>query len=122
MLINKLKFSLYTFILTPVVFGGVKGRHRNKSYIFISQSSITVAVMFIPVQGSWATPPQRGRLLYAPLLLVEEGAAREGYISKSSGPLCTFTCLPVRGTHSDPNHGKRGSADSLVEAVSPEMT
>lgn len=72
------------------------------------------------VQGSWATPPQRGRLLYAPLLLVEEGAAGEGYLGKSSGPLRTFTCLHVPGTHSDPSHGKRGSADSLVEAVSPE--
>ena len=78
--------------------------------------------MFILVQGSWANPPQRGRLLYAPLLLVEEGAAREGYLSKSSGPLCTFTCLHVPGTHSDPSHGKRGSADSLVEAVSAEGT
>ncbi|EPY72942.1 calcium channel, voltage-dependent, L type, alpha 1F subunit [Camelus ferus] len=68
-------------------------------------------------QGSWATPPQRGRLLYAPLLLVEEGAAGEGYLGKSSGPLRTFTCLPVPGTHSDPSHSKRGSADSLVEAV-----
>uniref|UniRef100_A0A4W2E687 Voltage-dependent L-type calcium channel subunit alpha n=1 Tax=Bos indicus x Bos taurus TaxID=30522 RepID=A0A4W2E687_BOBOX len=68
-------------------------------------------------QGSWATPPQRGRLLYAPLLLVEEGAAGEGYIGKSSSPLHTFTCLHVPGTHSDPSHGKRGSADSLVEAV-----
>ena len=76
--------------------------------------------MFILVQGSWATPPQRGRLLYAPLLLVEEGAAGEGYIGKSSSPLHTFTCLHVPGTHSDPSHGKRGSADSLVVAVSPE--
>lgn len=75
--------------------------------------------MFILVQGSWATPPQRGRLLYAPLLLVEEGAAGEGYLGKSSGPLRTFTCLHVPGTHSDSSHGKRGSADSLVEAVSP---
>ena len=77
-------------------------------------------LMFILVQGSWATPPQRGRLLYAPLLLVEEGAAGDGYLGKSSGPLRTFTCLHVPGTHSDPSHGKRGSADSLVEAVSPE--
>ncbi|KAK2082797.1 Voltage-dependent L-type calcium channel subunit alpha-1F [Saguinus oedipus] len=68
-------------------------------------------------RGSWATPPQRGRLLYAPLLLVEEGAAGEGYLGRSSGPLRTFTCLHVPGTHSDPSHGKRGSADSLVEAV-----
>lgn len=76
--------------------------------------------MFILVQGSWATPPQRGRLLYAPLFLVEEGAAGERYLSKSSGPLCTFTCLQVPGTHPVSSHGKRGSADSLVEAVSSE--
>lgn len=75
--------------------------------------------MFILIQGSWATP-QRGRLLYAPLFLVEEGTARERYLGKSSGPLHTFTCLHVPGTHSDPSHAKRGSADSLVEAVSPE--
>ena len=51
---------------------------------------------------------------------MEEGAAGEGYLGKSSGPLRTFTCLHVPGTHSDSSHGKRGSADSLVEAVSPE--
>ncbi|XP_036772752.2 voltage-dependent L-type calcium channel subunit alpha-1F isoform X2 [Manis pentadactyla] len=68
-------------------------------------------------QVSWATPPQQGRLLYAPLLLVEEGLAGQGYLGKSGGPLHTFTCLHVPGTHSDPSHGKRGSADSLVEAV-----
>ncbi|XP_017527195.1 voltage-dependent L-type calcium channel subunit alpha-1F isoform X2 [Manis javanica] len=68
-------------------------------------------------QGSWATPPQQGRLLYAPLLLVEEGLAGQGYLGKSGGPLHTFTCLHVPGTHSVPSHGKRGSADSLVEAV-----
>lgn len=76
--------------------------------------------MFLVVQGSWATPPQQGRLLYAPLLLVEEGLAGQGYLGKSGGPLHTFTCLHVPGTHSVPSHGKRGSADSLVEAVSPE--
>uniref|UniRef100_A0A452S9T5 Voltage-dependent L-type calcium channel subunit alpha n=1 Tax=Ursus americanus TaxID=9643 RepID=A0A452S9T5_URSAM len=78
---------------------------------------LIISLMFVLVQGSWATPPQRGRLLYAPLLLVEEGAAGEGYLGKSSGPLRTFTCLHVPGTHSDSSHGKRGSADSLVEAV-----
>ncbi|XP_037677401.1 voltage-dependent L-type calcium channel subunit alpha-1F [Choloepus didactylus] len=69
------------------------------------------------VQGSWATPPQWRRLLYAPLFLVEEGAAGEGHLSKSRGPLRTFTRLHMPGTHSDPSRGKRGSADSLVEAV-----
>ncbi|XP_004713266.1 voltage-dependent L-type calcium channel subunit alpha-1F [Echinops telfairi] len=69
------------------------------------------------MQGSWASPPQQGRLLYAPLFLVEEGAAGERYIGKSRGPLQTFTCLHLPSTHSEPTHGKRGSADSLVEAV-----
>ncbi|XP_077001970.1 voltage-dependent L-type calcium channel subunit alpha-1F isoform X2 [Tamandua tetradactyla] len=69
------------------------------------------------VQGSWATPPQWGRLLYAPLFLVEEGAAGEVYLGKSGTPLRAFTRLQVPGTHSDPSRGKRGSADSLVEAV-----
>uniref|UniRef100_A0A8C6YL36 Voltage-dependent L-type calcium channel subunit alpha n=1 Tax=Naja naja TaxID=35670 RepID=A0A8C6YL36_NAJNA len=44
---------------------------------------------------SWATPPKRGRLLYAPLILVEEER------------------VPLR--HS--SGGRSGSADSLVEAV-----
>ncbi|KAM7339274.1 hypothetical protein ACRRTK_002758 [Alexandromys fortis] len=68
-------------------------------------------------QGSWAAPPQKGRLLYAPLLLVEDTTVGEGYLNKLSGPLRTFTCLQVPGAHSDPSHRKRGSADSLVEAV-----
>ncbi|XP_052599460.1 voltage-dependent L-type calcium channel subunit alpha-1F [Peromyscus californicus insignis] len=68
-------------------------------------------------QGSWAAPPQKGRLLYAPLLLVEEATVGEGYLNKLSGPLRTFACLQVPGAHSNPSHRKRGSADSLVEAV-----
>lgn len=75
---------------------------------------------FILIQGSWAAPPQKGRLLYAPLLLVEDATVGEGYLNKLSGPLRTFTCLQVPGAHSDPSHRKRGSADSLVEAVSPD--
>ncbi|XP_075394260.1 voltage-dependent L-type calcium channel subunit alpha-1F isoform X2 [Tenrec ecaudatus] len=69
------------------------------------------------MQGSWASPPQQGRLLYAPLFLVEEGAAGERCIGKSRGHLRTFTCLHMPGTHSESTRGKRGSADSLVEAV-----
>ncbi|XP_021514163.1 voltage-dependent L-type calcium channel subunit alpha-1F isoform X3 [Meriones unguiculatus] len=68
-------------------------------------------------QGSWAAPPQKSRLLYAPLLLVEEATVGRGYLGKVSGPLRTFTCLQVPGAPLDPSHGKRGSADSLVEAV-----
>uniref|UniRef100_A0A8C6W4Q7 Voltage-dependent L-type calcium channel subunit alpha n=1 Tax=Nannospalax galili TaxID=1026970 RepID=A0A8C6W4Q7_NANGA len=68
-------------------------------------------------QGSWVTPPQRGRLLYAPLLLVDEAAVGEGRLGKTSAPLPTFTCLQVPGAHLNSGHGKRASADSLVEAV-----
>ncbi|KAG8447825.1 hypothetical protein GDO86_015071 [Hymenochirus boettgeri] len=70
---------------------------------------------------SWANPPKRGRLLYAPLILVEEDRAvptmpcthwyRE---EESKSPYCHYTQLrvpPQRLTE------KRGSADSLVEAV-----
>lgn len=76
--------------------------------------------MFILVQGSWETSPQRGWIMYAPLLLVEDVAEVEGSLRKSSGSLHTFTCLDVPVTHSDPSHSKKGSADRLVEAVSPE--
>ncbi|XP_068939098.1 voltage-dependent L-type calcium channel subunit alpha-1F, partial [Petaurus breviceps papuanus] len=69
-------------------------------------------------QGSWATPPQRSHLLYAPLLLVEEGRL-QGHSSEggSRGPLHTYARLHVPSTHIPPSPGKRGSADSLVEAV-----
>ncbi|XP_027696988.1 voltage-dependent L-type calcium channel subunit alpha-1F [Vombatus ursinus] len=69
-------------------------------------------------QGSWATPPQRGHLLYAPLLLVEEGRLQGDYTEgESQGPLRTYARLHVPSTHIPPSPGKRGSADSLVEAV-----
>ncbi|XP_072483436.1 voltage-dependent L-type calcium channel subunit alpha-1F [Notamacropus eugenii] len=69
-------------------------------------------------QGSWATPPQRGHLLYAPLLLVEEGRLQGDYTNRGSrGPLHTYARLRVPSTHLPPSPGKRGSADSLVEAV-----
>ncbi|XP_074057973.1 voltage-dependent L-type calcium channel subunit alpha-1F [Macrotis lagotis] len=64
-------------------------------------------------QGSWATPPQRGHLLYAPLLLVEGGSLQGDYTEGGAlGPLHTYARL-----HIPPGPGKRGSADSLVEAV-----
>lgn len=81
---------------------------------------LPICCLFILTQGSWAAPPQKGRLLYAPLLLVEESTVGEGYLGKLGGPLRTFTCLQVPGAPSDPSHRKRGSADSLVEAVSPD--
>uniref|UniRef100_A0A8C0HER8 Voltage-dependent L-type calcium channel subunit alpha n=1 Tax=Chelonoidis abingdonii TaxID=106734 RepID=A0A8C0HER8_CHEAB len=82
---------------------------------------------------AWAAPPKRGRLLYAPLLLVEEGELTvRGWGEKSSS-----WSLPPRsrtrwGAHesdlpwppythlhmpSPSYHNQRGSADSLVEAV-----
>ncbi|XP_075180398.1 voltage-dependent L-type calcium channel subunit alpha-1F [Anomaloglossus baeobatrachus] len=70
---------------------------------------------------SWANPPKRGRLLYAPLILVEEDSAmptipcthwyRE---EEGKAPYCTYTQLHVPGQRLKE---KRGSADSLVEAV-----
>nr|XP_032634771.1 voltage-dependent L-type calcium channel subunit alpha-1F-like [Chelonoidis abingdonii] len=84
-------------------------------------------------QAAWAAPPKRGRLLYAPLLLVEEGELTvRGWGEKSSS-----WSLPPRsrtrwGAHesdlpwppythlhmpSPSYHNQRGSADSLVEAV-----
>uniref|UniRef100_A0A452S9W5 Voltage-dependent L-type calcium channel subunit alpha n=1 Tax=Ursus americanus TaxID=9643 RepID=A0A452S9W5_URSAM len=97
--------------------GNEEQENKDEDEEVPTKDLVIISLMFVLVQGSWATPPQRGRLLYAPLLLVEEGAAGEGYLGKSSGPLRTFTCLHVPGTHSDSSHGKRGSADSLVEAV-----
>ncbi|XP_073498442.1 voltage-dependent L-type calcium channel subunit alpha-1F [Phyllobates terribilis] len=70
---------------------------------------------------SWANPPKRGRLLYAPLILVEEDSNlpsipcthwyRE---EEGKAPYCTYTQLRVPGQRLKE---KRGSADSLVEAV-----
>uniref|UniRef100_A0A8C0H954 Voltage-dependent L-type calcium channel subunit alpha n=1 Tax=Chelonoidis abingdonii TaxID=106734 RepID=A0A8C0H954_CHEAB len=57
---------------------------------------------------AWAAPPKRGRLLYAPLLLVEEGELT----SDLPWPPYTHLHMP-----SPSYHNQRGSADSLVEAV-----
>uniref|UniRef100_A0A8C1P3F3 Voltage-dependent L-type calcium channel subunit alpha n=1 Tax=Cyprinus carpio TaxID=7962 RepID=A0A8C1P3F3_CYPCA len=85
--------------------------------------------------ASWAnTGPQRGRLLYAPLILVEEeGASAYGvpasvrhsssgwYSGPSTGgggqPYRAYTSLRVPTQLSPHYSEKRGSADSLVEAV-----
>uniref|UniRef100_A0A8C1TAJ0 Voltage-dependent L-type calcium channel subunit alpha n=1 Tax=Cyprinus carpio TaxID=7962 RepID=A0A8C1TAJ0_CYPCA len=85
--------------------------------------------------ASWAnTGPQRGRLLYAPLILVEEeGAGGAGmpasvrhsssgwYSGPSTGgggqPYRAYTSLRVPTQLSPHYSEKRGSADSLVEAV-----
>ncbi|MED6291602.1 hypothetical protein CHARACLAT_025294 [Characodon lateralis] len=93
---------------------------------------------------SWAKPcPRRGRLLYAPLILVEEegspswggglvgegknggaGGAADGppWYSGPTGtsappPYRAYTTLRVPTQLSAPFAEKRGSADSLVEAV-----
>uniref|UniRef100_A0A672P2V9 Voltage-dependent L-type calcium channel subunit alpha-1F-like n=1 Tax=Sinocyclocheilus grahami TaxID=75366 RepID=A0A672P2V9_SINGR len=65
---------------------------------------------------SWAnTGPRRGRLLYAPLILVEE---EEGAGGASVGqPYRAYTTLRVPTQLSPQYSEKRGSADSLVEAV-----
>uniref|UniRef100_A0A8B9LEC6 Voltage-dependent L-type calcium channel subunit alpha n=1 Tax=Astyanax mexicanus TaxID=7994 RepID=A0A8B9LEC6_ASTMX len=95
--------------------------------------------------ASWANPsPRRGRLLYAPLILVEDEVAggaggvgiwdkkagstnvpvaeHPGWYSGSSGgraaqPYRAYTTLRVPTQLSPHYSEKRGSADSLVEAV-----
>ncbi|XP_060109232.1 voltage-dependent L-type calcium channel subunit alpha-1F [Heteronotia binoei] len=83
---------------------------------------------------SWATPPKRSRLLYAPLILVEEDGSpgrdweqnssslppmsrARWYTEEQELPYRTYGHLhvpsPLKHGYSD----KRGSADSLVEAV-----
>uniref|UniRef100_A0A8C4SC17 Voltage-dependent L-type calcium channel subunit alpha n=1 Tax=Erpetoichthys calabaricus TaxID=27687 RepID=A0A8C4SC17_ERPCA len=67
---------------------------------------------------SWATSgPRRGRLLYAPLILVEEDGSGLWGDKKSGSPYHAYTTLHVP-THLQRGYSeKRGSADSLVEAV-----
>ncbi|XP_047441493.1 calcium channel, voltage-dependent, L type, alpha 1F subunit isoform X2 [Mugil cephalus] len=91
--------------------------------------------------ASWANPcPRRGRLLYAPLILVEEegsppwggggkkgggvtgGAPRPAWYGDPGGtsappPYRAYTTLRVPSQLGAPFTEKRGSADSLVEAV-----
>ncbi|XP_038603650.1 voltage-dependent L-type calcium channel subunit alpha-1F [Tachyglossus aculeatus] len=82
---------------------------------------------------SWANPVPRSRLLYAPLILVEEargsgwerGAggslplrSRDSwYQEEPEGPYRAYTQLRVPTQRPSGSRGKRGSADSLVEAV-----
>ncbi|XP_069501369.1 voltage-dependent L-type calcium channel subunit alpha-1F isoform X2 [Ambystoma mexicanum] len=87
-----------------------------------------------PSSHSWATPPKRGRLLYAPLILVEEDDTWEKKDGGSSNlpphsraswyldeepevPYWACTQLRVPGHMKHSLSEKRGSADSLVEAV-----
>uniref|UniRef100_A0A8C5SZE5 Voltage-dependent L-type calcium channel subunit alpha n=1 Tax=Laticauda laticaudata TaxID=8630 RepID=A0A8C5SZE5_LATLA len=62
---------------------------------------------------SWATPPKRGRLLYAPLILVEE-ERMPGYTELTCH---TYGSLKVPSPLRHSSGGRSGSADSLVEAV-----
>ncbi|XP_029911635.1 calcium channel, voltage-dependent, L type, alpha 1F subunit [Myripristis murdjan] len=109
-------------------YGSYESRHSS------SRSSVGSS-------ASWANPcPRRGRLLYAPLILVEEegsppwgGAGREGVSvtgaaprpawyggpAGTSGqpPYRAYTTLRVPSQLGSQFSEKRGSADSLVEAV-----
>uniref|UniRef100_A0A6I8NSM7 Voltage-dependent L-type calcium channel subunit alpha n=1 Tax=Ornithorhynchus anatinus TaxID=9258 RepID=A0A6I8NSM7_ORNAN len=82
---------------------------------------------------SWANPVPRGRLLYAPLILVEEARGNgwergaggslpprgrdSWYQEEPEGPYRAYTQLRVPTQRPSGSRGKRGSADSLVEAV-----
>ncbi|KAL8164381.1 UNVERIFIED_CONTAM: hypothetical protein K2H54_050127, partial [Gekko kuhli] len=83
---------------------------------------------------SWATPPKRSRLLYAPLILVEEDSPpsrdweqnssslppmsrASWYMEDQELPYHTYGHLHVPGPLKHGYSDKRGSADSLVEAV-----
>ncbi|XP_054859253.1 voltage-dependent L-type calcium channel subunit alpha-1F [Eublepharis macularius] len=83
---------------------------------------------------SWATPPKRSRLLYAPLILVEEDglpghdweknssslppmSRAHWYMEDQELPYRTYGHLRVPGPLKHGYSDKRGSADSLVEAV-----
>uniref|UniRef100_A0A3B4AY44 Voltage-dependent L-type calcium channel subunit alpha n=1 Tax=Periophthalmus magnuspinnatus TaxID=409849 RepID=A0A3B4AY44_9GOBI len=70
------------------------------------------------VSSSWANPnPRRGRLLYAPLILVEEQDEHwERGLEGAPPPYRAYTTLRVPSQLSHFTE-KRGSADSLVEAV-----
>ncbi|XP_049437041.1 calcium channel, voltage-dependent, L type, alpha 1F subunit [Epinephelus fuscoguttatus] len=83
--------------------------------------------------ASWANPcPRRGRLLYAPLILVEEegsptwgggggggggGEVKKGGAGRAPPPYRAYTTLRVPSQLGAQLTEKRGSADSLVEAV-----
>uniref|UniRef100_A0A670KL73 Voltage-dependent L-type calcium channel subunit alpha n=1 Tax=Podarcis muralis TaxID=64176 RepID=A0A670KL73_PODMU len=69
---------------------------------------------------SWATPPKRGRLLYAPLILVEEDGLpghTRWYMNEPELPYRSYGQLRVPGPLKHSYSDKPGSADSLVEAV-----
>ncbi|XP_029463873.1 voltage-dependent L-type calcium channel subunit alpha-1F [Rhinatrema bivittatum] len=86
---------------------------------------------FLGSSQSWATLPKRGHLFYAPLILVEEEKARNKQSSSlhcmaqtawytdkdSNSPYQTYSHLRVPRLLTSSLNQKRGSADSLVEAV-----
>lgn len=67
---------------------------------------------------AWATAPARGHVLYAPLILVEGGAPPGGSAGGSLPPLSRW--FPSGSLRLREPLG-RGSADSLVEAVSAPL-
>uniref|UniRef100_A0A673GDT3 Voltage-dependent L-type calcium channel subunit alpha n=1 Tax=Sinocyclocheilus rhinocerous TaxID=307959 RepID=A0A673GDT3_9TELE len=107
----------------------------NRTYLTHYDSRRSSARSSTGSTASWAnTGPQRGRLLYAPLILVEEeGASAIGvpasirhpssgwYSGPSTGgggqPYRAYTTLRVPTQLSPHYSEKRASADSLVEAV-----
>lgn len=115
-------------LVSPFLFQSHQGYGKYSSWHSGSRTSTSSS-------QSWATPPKRGRLLYAPLILVEE-EREQGYSweknSSSLPPMSqahwyrnepeltchTYGSLKVPGPLRHGSSGRSGSADSLVEAVS----
>uniref|UniRef100_A0A672P2T5 Voltage-dependent L-type calcium channel subunit alpha-1F-like n=1 Tax=Sinocyclocheilus grahami TaxID=75366 RepID=A0A672P2T5_SINGR len=114
--------------------------HQNSPPCRVRSQVILLDIISCPCHystASWAnTGPRRGRLLYAPLILVEEEEGAGGasvvpasvrhpssgwYSGPSTGgggqPYRAYTTLRVPTQLSPQYSEKRGSADSLVEAV-----
>ncbi|XP_062855013.1 calcium channel, voltage-dependent, L type, alpha 1F subunit [Trichomycterus rosablanca] len=108
---------------------------RARSQVYGSYESRRSSHSSTASTASWANPsPRRGRLLYAPLILVEDegvaGTGGMGIWDKTAGgganvpvagsmgqPYKAYTTLRVPTQLSPHYSEKRGSADSLVEAV-----
>uniref|UniRef100_A0A8C1PNI5 Voltage-dependent L-type calcium channel subunit alpha n=1 Tax=Cyprinus carpio TaxID=7962 RepID=A0A8C1PNI5_CYPCA len=67
--------------------------------------------------ASWANnQARRGRLLYAPLILVNEVGGTQAMWGDTNGSPRAYTTLRVPSQHS-PGYIEKGSADSLVESI-----